>query len=231
MEPSRQGGGPAFQEAGFDPVRALRDLPQFVKLGETAIRAAARSAEALCLRRGKAAYYQGDMARAAFLVASGTLRTVMYRSDESSMEVGRLGAGEWAGATELLLESPYLTDAVAEDACRLLVFNRSAFDALLGMNGMKDFFLRILARRLYTLHGRIGLTHPLARIVHYILSEREAAGGPDVKRTQEEIAEAVGVTRETVNKHLGLLQERELIRTGRGGIEIVNVEGLKDLLV
>ncbi len=89
----------------------------------------------------------------------------------------------------------------------------------------------MLARRLYALHGRVGLTHPLARIVHYLLSESAAAGGPSVRRTQEEIAEAVGVTRETVNKHLGTLASRGLIRVGRGGIEILNAEGMKDSLI
>jgi CRP-like cAMP-binding protein len=201
-ERSELPGGPAFQVDGFDPVRALSDLPQFAGLGETATRAVARSAEALCLRRGKAVYYQGDMARAAFLVASGTLRTVMYRSDESSMDVGRLGVGEWAGATELLLDSPYLTDAVAEDACRLFVFSRPAFDALLGMDAMKEFFLRALARRLYTLHGRIGLTHPLARIVHYILSESEA-GGPAVRGADSPEPRGLPVVRRTQEEKIG----------------------------
>ncbi len=213
----------------FDPVQALRSVPQLGRLRDADLRAAARSAELVCLRRGKAAYYQGDIARAAFLVLSGNLRTVMYRSDESSMDVGRLGVGEWAGAAELLLESPYLTDAVADDSCRLLSFSPSAFDAFLGMAGVKEYFIRVLARRLYALHGRVGLTNPLARIVHFLLSESEAAGGPSVRRTQEEIAEAVGVTRETVNKHLGTLAAQGLIRIGRGGVEVVDAQGLQSL--
>ena len=212
----------------LDPVSALKSIPLLGRLPEAELRAAARSAQSVCLRRGKAAYYQGDMARSAFLVVSGTLRMVMYRSDESSMDLGRLGAGEWAGATELILDSPFLTDAVAEDACGLLSFSPAAFSALLGMGGMKDYFLRVLSRRLYALHGRVGLTHPLARIVHYLLSESEVVGRPGVRRTQEEIAEAVGVTRETVNKHLGILAARGFIRVGRGEIEIMDVEGMRD---
>jgi CRP/FNR family cyclic AMP-dependent transcriptional regulator len=219
-------------DVGSDPGKSLRDIPQFGRLGEADLRAVVRSAGSLTLRRGKAAYYQGDRATVAFLILSGTIRTTMYRSDESSIDVGRLGRGEWAGVAELLLDSPYLTDAIAEESSCLLSFTPPAFGGLLRIADMKGFFLRGLARRLYTLHGRIGLTHPLARLIHYLLSECTASESPQappaVRRTQEEIAEAIGVTRETVNRHLGYLQARGFIEIGRGEIALIDADGMRD---
>lgn len=226
--------GDAMEGIVSDLGKSLRDIPPFGRLGEGDLRAIVRSGVPLTLRRGKAVYYQGDRAKVTFLVLSGTIRTTMYRSDESSIDVGRLGRGEWAGVAELLLDSPYLTDAIAEESICLLSFTQPAFSGLLRIADMKDFFLRALARRLYTLHGAIGLTHPIARLVHYLLSECAAPDSPQapptVRRTQEEIAEAIGVTRETVNKHLGYLQARGFIEIGRGEIALIDSDGMRNSL-
>jgi CRP-like cAMP-binding protein len=221
-------------DVGSDPVKVLREFPPFGRLGEADLRAIVRSAETLTLRRGKAVYYQGDRAKAAFLILSGSIRNTMYRCEETPIDVGRLGRGEWAGVADLLLDSPYLTDAIAEESSCLLSFSHPAFSALLRIADMKGYFLRALARRLYTLHGRIGLTNPLARLVHYLLSEcavSEGTQGPPVVRgTQEEIAEAIGVTRETINKHLGYLQARGFVEIGRGEIALLDADGMRDRL-
>ena len=47
-------------------------------------------------------------------------------------------------------------------------------------------------------------------------------GNAAVSATQERIARAVGVTRETVNKRLGILADAGLIRVARGSIEVVD---------
>jgi DNA-binding GntR family transcriptional regulator len=47
--------------------------------------------------------------------------------------------------------------------------------------------------------------------------------------TQEQIAEAIGASRETVNRHLGRLEADGLIKAGRGSITIVDGEALQRL--
>jgi CRP/FNR family transcriptional regulator, cyclic AMP receptor protein len=201
-------------------------LPPFDSLGAQARRAVEGIAAPHSLRTGKALFWQGDRAEAAYLVVSGTLRGVMYRSDESSLEMGRHGAGEWLGLAECILGAPYLSDAVAEEPCSLAAFPRPGLERLLALPGMERFFLREVARRYCTLHSRIECNNPLDRLARYLL-ERADAQGDEVACTQEDIAQAIGVTRETVNRHLGRLQEEGLVVVGRGSVRVASRDSLR----
>jgi len=220
------------EEAPFDHREALRGMAPFSRLGGSVLRSVLRLPAVVSLRRGKAICYQGDRAGSAFLILSGSVRAVMYRSDESSIDLGKSGRGVWIGVAEILLDSPYMTDSIAEETCVLLSFSRTAFDGLLRIPEVNDFILRELARRCCILHGRVSLNLPLGRLVNYLLSESAPApagkGSLIVSKTQEEIAEAIGVTRETVNKHLGLLQSRGLISIGRGSITLIKPADLRE---
>jgi CRP/FNR family transcriptional regulator, cyclic AMP receptor protein len=200
--------------------------PPFDALGAEGRRALERIAAPLPLRTGRALFYQGDRADAAYLVLGGSLRGVMYRSDESSLEMGRYGEGEWLGLAECVLDSPRLMDAVAEEPCALISFPRPGFERLLGLPGMERFFLREMARRYCTLHSRIELNQPMDRLVRFLLQRGGTSRG-EISCTQEEIAEAVGVTRETVNRHLGRLQEEGLVRVGRGSVRVIAMDALR----
>jgi CRP-like cAMP-binding protein len=198
----------------------------FDALGAEGRRALERIASPLGLRTGKALFYQGDRADAAWLVHAGSLRGVMYRSDESSLEMGRYGEGEWLGLAECVLGSPYLMDAVAEEPCALIGFPRPRFEQLLGLPGMERFLLQEMARRYYTLHSRIECNQPMDRLVRFLLQRGESSDG-EINCTQDEIAEAIGVTRETVNRHLGRLQEEGFVRIGRGNVQVVARDALR----
>jgi len=200
--------------------------PPFDALGAEGRRALERVASPLGLRTGKALFYQGDRADAAYLVLGGSLRGVMYRSDESSLEMGRYGEGEWLGLAECVLGSPYLSDAVAEEPCSLVAFPRPGFERLFAMPGMPRFFLTEMARRYYTLHSRIELAQPMDRLVRFLL-QRGQVGGGEISCTQEEIAGAIGVTRETVNRHLGRLQDEGLVSVGRGSVRVLAADALR----
>lgn len=179
-----------------------------------------RHASRVPLRKGRVLYYQGDRADRAYLVAGGGLRRVLYRSNESTAELGRSGPGEWLGLAEAFLESLYLADAVAETASDLLAFSRTGILRVLDNPGIGSYLLGELSRQLYALHGRVEVNLPLDRTVRYLAEQVNAAG--EVSATQEEIAGAVGLARETVNRHLAQLQAEGLIRVGRGGVRILD---------
>jgi CRP-like cAMP-binding protein len=196
----------------------LGGVPPFDLLGAEARGIAERLAVRTSLRKGKALYYQGDRATFLNLVVSGSLRAIMYRSDESTLELGRMGRGHWLPLAEVLLASPCLTDTVAEETCDLICFPRESVPRLLEAPGMLRILTLELARRHYALHSRIELNVPQERILRF-LEERFALSRDGIDCTQEEIAKSVGVTRETVNRHLGQLQEEGRIVLGRGVIK------------
>jgi CRP-like cAMP-binding protein len=211
----------------MNAAEALEGMPPFSDMDIGSRRFAARLAENLSLRVGKILYYQGDRADTLYLILAGQLRCIMYRSDESTLEMGRSSRGEWLGLAEVLLKAPYLNDVVAEDGCTLAGFSRGRFDRLLEMPAARRFFLVELARLSYALHSRIELNHPSDRLLHFLQGRYEESG-VEIACTQEEIAEAVGATRETVNKHLGRLQEQGVIKVSRGSVRVLAPDLLRD---
>jgi CRP-like cAMP-binding protein len=209
---------------------ALTALPPFDGLEPAARRAVIREAIEVPLRTGRALCCQGDRAERCWVLVSGRVRGLMYRSDETTVELGRSGPGDWLGLAELLLESPYLADQVAEEHCTLAAFGRVGVGRLLEVAGMRALLLRGMAKRYYTLHARIELAQPVDRLMRFLLEHAAGATGGrsvDVAGTQEEIAEAIGATRETVNRHLQRLQDEGLVKVGRGVVTVVDGERLR----
>jgi CRP-like cAMP-binding protein len=207
----------------------LAALPPFDGLEPAARRAVIREATEVPLRTGRALCCQGDRAERCWVLVSGRVRGIMYRSDETTVELGRASPGDWLGLAELLLDSPYLADQVAEEHCTLAAFGRVGVGRLLEVAGMRALLLREMAKRYYTLHARIELVQPVDRLVRFLLEH--SAGGTggrsaEVAGTQEEIAEAIGATRETVNRHLQRLQDEGLVKVGRGVVTVVERAGL-----
>jgi len=215
---------------GQPAIDRLRVLRPFDRLSGVDFHKAAKSAELLQLRTGKALYYQGDSAGRRGLLVEGRMRGMMYRSDETAVELGRSSPGDWLGLAELILASPYLNDEIAEESCELAMFSRSSFEHLLSLAGMREFFLREMARRLYVMHSRVELATPFDRLARFLLErceeETEAAA---VTVTQEQIAEAIGASRETVNRHLGRLEVGGILRSSRGTIVVLDVQALRRL--
>ena len=208
---------------------ALAGLPPFDRLAAAERRAALREATEVPLRTGRALCCQGDRAERCWVLLSGRVRGLMYRSDETTVELGRSGPGDWLGLAELLLDSPYLSDLVAEEHCTLAAFGRVGLGRLLELTGVRASLLREMAKRYYTMHARFELVQPLDRLVRFLVEHAgaDAARTGDVACTQERIAEAIGATRETVNRHLQRLQDDGLVRVGRGVVTVVDAARLR----
>jgi CRP-like cAMP-binding protein len=200
----------------FAPFEGLSDLVR---------RRLLAGAEALTLRTGKALYYQGDRASSVYLLLQGRIRTVMYRSDETTLDLGSRGPGDWLGLAETVLSGPRLTDAVAIQPCRLLGWGRVAFGRLRDAPETREWLVAELARGQYALHARIEVVHPGQRLARW-LAQRAEGSRLVVEMTQDELAAAVGTTRETVNRHLARLQAEGLVRVTRGALEILDPETL-----
>ncbi len=205
-------------------VPSAKEFAPFQSLDVELRRRLLAASEPLALRTGKALYYQGDRSTAAYLVLSGRLRSVMYRTDETTLDLGTRGPGDWVGLPEMVLSGPCLTDVVALEPCQVLGFGTAAFGRLGEAPDTLHWLSAELARGHYTLHGRIELASPGQRLARWLA--REGAAKPVLTLTQDELAAAIGTTRETVNRHLGRLQAEGLIRVSRGHIEILAPEAL-----
>ena len=94
---------------------------------------------------------------------------------------------------------------------------------------MRASLLNEMAKRYCTMHARFELVQPVDRLVHFLLGRLPAdtGCGGEVACTQEEIAEAIGAARETVNRHLQRLQDDGVVKVGRGVVTVVDAARLR----
>lgn len=91
----------------------------------------------------------------------GTVKKIKYRSDETTILLGKGTPGEWMGIAEVIMNSVYLYDVLAQESVEVLAFTKHNFHLLLQNSSIKQIILKELARSLYLLHGQLELNQPL----------------------------------------------------------------------
>lgn len=214
-----------------DVSNRLAEMPAIRRLGARARDLLARRGMPTVVRAGRALYYQGDRAERWYILLDGRLALTKYRADETTVSLGAASPGDILGLPESLLGTGYLQDATAREAIRALGYGEGEVGYLAADGELLGFFLRVLAKATVTLHTRLEQYRPDALIARYLLDH--LGRGPDGRRvvavTQEALADAVGVTRETVNKYMALLQRDGVAAVRRGTVEVCDVDALIEL--
>ncbi|HEX6330034.1 MAG TPA: Crp/Fnr family transcriptional regulator [Actinomycetota bacterium] len=188
------------------------------------------------LPHGSAVVRQGELGECLFLVTHGAVRLSSVTSDGREVVVGILGAGDLFGESALL-DAPSPVDARVVGEAQVVVL---PIDHLLHTFAHEpttaEQVLRLVASRLHRT-GR-ALEDALCRDVPSRVSRRlldlaEAHGHPTpdgvvirVPVTQDELARMVGAARETVNRTLGHLSARGLVRARSGTVLIPDPDAL-----
>lgn len=180
---------------------------------------------------------QGDPIDCLFLVTTGVVRLSSVTREGREVVVGLLGVGDLFGESALLgRPSPVEARAVGSADVVALPLEHVR-DILIHHPGTSGELLRLVATRLHRTSG--ALQEALVGTVTTRVSSRlrdlaEAHGvrAPDGVRiglplTQEELARMVGATREAVNRTLGGLASRGLVKTDGRTIVIPDPEALE----
>lgn len=214
----------------------LRSLKIFNPFNDIKLKELVNYSHVYTYRKNKILFYQGDNADKVFFILQGTLKSIKYRDDETSLVLKILKPGDWIGISEVIANGPYLSDVQAEETSEVLCIMKSNFKSILKDNQIKDFFFKLIAKEYYTVHTHLETHTPMQKIIRYFIAQTETfayknqkTGNYSIKITQENLAEIVGYTRETVNKHLQQLQDKEIIILTRGNIEILDIDLLNQL--
>jgi CRP/FNR family transcriptional regulator len=185
----------------------------------------------------KAVIYQpADPARNIYFIQQGQVRT--YQSSGTSRRlVEILGTGEWCGSGSLARQPMYGEAAEAIVPTTLTIVAADRLFAYLTMNpSAAAELIHQLAAKLTTFReDAAGLVFEDCnrRLVRTLvtLSQSPAAShsaeGVIVHITHQQLAQKVGVARETVSLALAQLRRRNLLRTGRNQL-IFKPQSLKD---
>lgn len=217
---------------------ALRRAPLFSALDDEASQALRASMTTLKLRRGETLFREGEIGDSLFVVMEGKIKLGQTSVDGRESLLAALGPGEMCGELSLFDPGPRTSTAVALTTARVAGLSRPALRPwLTGRPEVAEALLASLARRLRRTNDAMAdlvFTDVPGRVAKALIDLGRKFGIAEngallVKHdmTQEELAQLVGASRETVNKALADFTSRGWIRPEGRMVSILDEERLE----
>jgi len=190
------------------------------------------------LPHGEVIVRQGDAVSSLFLVTAGAVRLSSVTASGREIVVGLLCRGDLFGESALLGD-PSLVRAEAVGPTTLLALPIASLRSTLERTpATAEELLRLIAARLHrtsaALEDAMAADLP-SRVVGRLreLADDHGVPGPNgvrlrVPLTQDELARMVGASRESVNRTVGALAARGVVRSSGGRIVITDPDALRN---
>jgi CRP/FNR family cyclic AMP-dependent transcriptional regulator len=190
------------------------------------------------LRKGDTLFREGQEGTALYIIIAGKIKISRQSRDGDEMILAVLGRGDFCGEMALLDGLPRSADAFALEETYLYGLNRRDFlDHVLNNEMAVHAVLSALSRRLRKADDIIEdifFLNVSSRLAKRLIDLAEAAGYKEgqvepvrLSVSQKDLAAMVGATRESVNKELRALRERDLIAVSGNTLLVLNVEDLR----
>ncbi len=189
-------------------------------------------------RKDEVIFREGEPGTALYIIEIGEVKLTLTTEGGREMILTLLGPRAFFGELALLDGDPRSANAVVREDSQLLILQREHFLSFLESRPrVVAPLLAALSRRLRRttdlVHDAILLDIP-ARLAGALLrlTESKAERGPDgvvraPQLTQEELAEMVGATRESINKWLGVYEQQGLLRRHKRGVVVLQPDELR----
>lgn len=221
-------------------MQLLERVPFLAALSDTDRQWLAQRVRRRTYARGDLIFQKDDPGEALFIVESGSVRIHVTGAQGTDLTLAVMNANDFFGDMSLLDGKPRSASASALTDSTLIVLERDHFTEL--VRKRPDAALAVLARVTHRLRGSDQMASDLAfldaagRLARRLLEIADQNGVArddgvllNVRITQEELANMIGVTRESVNRNLSEFRRLELIRNEGRKIVIRDPEGLRAL--
>lgn len=180
---------------------------------------------------GKIFYRPNETGEVIFLLKKGRVHLYRLSSEGRKILIADVGPGSVFG--EMVLTGHGMYDAYAEaveESLLCVMSRRDAGKFILSRPNVALRLLRVMGNRLRELEDRLELTafSTIEKRVAAVLLALQADRGSDVLSiTHQELADYLGVHRETITAALSRLKQEGMVDTRRSRVEITNVEALR----
>lgn len=213
------------------------NAPLFLALDTEAAAALRSSLKERSIAKGETLFLEGEPGDTMFLVIEGKLKLGQTSKDGRESLLAVLGPGEMCGELSLFDPGPRTSTATAlTDAIVLSLGQEQLKPWLTGRPELAAALLQALARRLRRTNEAMAdlvFSDVPGRVAKALMDLGEKFGEVTAEgllvshdMTQEELAQLVGASRETVNKALADFSQRGWIRLESRQVLILDVERL-----
>ncbi|MDO5722007.1 MAG: Crp/Fnr family transcriptional regulator [Actinomycetaceae bacterium] len=215
----------------------ISQVPLFEGLDEEQQRSLRAKMGQTTLRRGEVLFNEGDPGNRLFIITEGKVKLGHASLDGRENLLAVLGPGEIIGELTLFDPGPRSTTATAVSPVTLLHLDHADLVGILDTNPtMSKHMLRALARRLRRTNESLAdlvFSDVPGRVAKALLDLADRFGsvtdeGVHVPHdlTQEELAQLVGASRETVNKSLADFVSRGWIQLEGRAVTLLDLDRL-----
>ncbi len=221
----------------MDP-EVLRRAPLFASLADDAFAALTKELVEVDLSRGSSLFEEGDQGDQLYFLISGKIKLGRRVPDGRENLLAVLGPGEIFGEMALFDPSPRTATATAVSETRLVGLKHENLKELLQTRPEVAMqLLQALARRLRRTNESLAdlvFSDVPGRVAKALLDLADRFGRPAPdgvlvphELTQEELAQLVGASRETVNKALAEFVQRGWLRLEARAVVILDINRLR----
>ena len=214
----------------------LQGSPLFRGLAPATLERMAALATQRGYRRGEIVFNAGDAGDALFGVVSGRIRISTGTAEGREIFLNIMEPGDTFGEIALLDGGTRTATATAIEAAELVSIRREPFFELLEREPKAALeLLRLCGERLRWTSGLLedaAFLDAPARLAKRLLSLGElhgedSAGGRTVRISQEELANFLGASRQSVNEQLQDWKTRGWVALGRGTVTVLDAAALR----
>jgi len=221
-----------------DP-EVLKKAPLFARLEDDSATALASAMGTIRLKKGEVLFHEGDSEDRLYVVVSGKIK--LGRSGSAGREnlLAVLGPGQMFGELSVFDPGPRSTTATAVTACEIRTLEHEELMGwLTGRPEVAQGLLGQMAARLRRANDVVAdlvFSDVPGRVAKQLLELAKRFGEPGADGvhvhhdlTQEELAQLVGASRETVNKALADFAARGWLRLEARAVVILDQERLSN---
>ena len=213
----------------------VKRAPLFAALDDEAAATLMQSMSQTHMERGDILFHEGDQGDRLYVIREGKIKLGRRSPDGRENLVAILGPGEMFGELSLFDPGPRTMTATAVAETQLLgLGNEDLAGLLAGRPAVSKVLLAALAQRLRRTNENLAdlvFTDVPGRVAKALLDLSARFGRPVEEGvlvahdlTQEELAQLVGASRETVNKALADFASRGWIRLEPRSVVIMDIE-------
>ena len=218
---------------------ALARCPLFASLDARHLAVLAASCQERSFSKGAALFREGDPAEGFFIVSSGAVRVFKIASDGRERTLHVIYPPHAFAEVAVFDAQGYPAFASALSDTRVVLVPRRPFLALLDEQpGAARQLIQSLSHWMHRLLDQLeaeAFLNARARVATWLLREldRQGAGARSVPLAQsrKDLALQLGVAPETFSRIQGELEEKGAIRAGRGQIEVLDRDALRDAIL
>ncbi len=229
-ESSPTGSPQAASEAG----ELLGNVPALAVLSRDDLLDLAASARRRSYAKGQLFFHRDDPGDSLHIIKKGEVRVILPSPQGEEVTLALLGPGDFFGELCLLDGVPRSATTIAAKTTETLVIERDRFVQWLQSRPAAAIaILAVVGRRLRAadeLVGELAFLDVHCRLVRKLLDLAGPAvegGQVELHLSQDELASMVGVTRESVNKHLRFFKKQGAIDVHRRCIVLRSVDYLR----